>query len=347
MKATKSSQAQGSSRKTPKDVDFRNRLAKLKKRPQAMVDILALPGLQKRRKTEMETVLREATPKIRPELRIRAGVVEDRGGSNHGDNYVCKKIFVERAYEKAREKYGNKVGFKESDVVLDFGSNIGCFSVAALLAGCGTVVAVEASKESYEICKANLKHFARKTQKQKTLHAALVADGSSSHLGCAVYMYTKIDKRKNEDDYEHAPSRPNRNSLIKDEVNNSNLIVEKVDVVRTLASLCKETKATTVKMDIEGAEVDVLAATTKLPNTVQDLMVYYHFDKFPHMKVFKGFVKSLERLFKNVHIVPTPGVPKNWDWKEELKTNPDLKCKNPGGFASAKKDILVYCSDLK
>eukprot|EP00747_Dinoflagellata_sp_TGD_P077565 gnl/TRDRNA2_/TRDRNA2_159646_c0_seq1.p1 gnl/TRDRNA2_/TRDRNA2_159646_c0~~gnl/TRDRNA2_/TRDRNA2_159646_c0_seq1.p1 ORF type:complete len:355 (+),score=69.56 gnl/TRDRNA2_/TRDRNA2_159646_c0_seq1:163-1227(+) len=343
---------------TPKSSALKTKRKKsLKNRPTATVQIAAEleEKLTRKQKDEIVETFGEKFT-----MRVRRSVDEDRAGSRHGDRYVLKKIFVEDAYGKAMTKHradaanplrSAGVGRKRQRVrkVLDLGANIGAFSVQAAMRGAAEVVAVEPDVESHKLMVANLQDAMKKFKSRSTKPKITPICGAVSHrVGeDPLYLRTKIRKGVKEDELEYRPDHPNRNSLIKDAVNNSEDLVQEVKAVWSMEEVCTRYKPSLIKMDVEGSEVEIFKSLRKLPASVEELLVYYHFDKHPTMKTFGGFVASLERIFKYVQVVNTPQVPKGWDWRTELKKNPQLAPKNPGGFASAKKDILVYCAVLK
>jgi len=83
------------------------------------------------------------------------------------------------------------------------------------------------------------------------------------------------------------------------------------------------------------------------PSNFKELLVYYHLDKWPKLKDFDEFLSCLEKIFKVVAPVWTPMVPGGTTWKtwrQEARKKPALTGKTDLGMASAKRDILVYCS---
>ena len=160
-----------------------------------------------------------------------------------------------------------------------------------------------------------------------------------------VCLYHKIPKYTREKtEYEYTPGQPNRNSIIPDQVNNSS-VCQRIKNVMTLEEICKKYKPNLVKIDIEGAEVKCIDELARKQNpipSVDELLVYYHLDKFPKLRVLHRFLKNLKRVFRFVQIGPSPMLPKHW--QVELKKTRDLEGTTPRGLAAKKRDVLIYCA---
>jgi len=180
--------------------------------------------------------------------------------------------------------------------------------------------------------------------------------------------------------------KPNRNSLIKDDLNNS-AQGQLVENVWSLGSFVREVMngkgVDVIKMDIEGAEVGMfkhieLDELKEIANTDStdsnsnssstadnfELLVYYHLDKEDNLQLYKfdEFLTKLESLFKLAQPLWTPMVPKPeaggalGEWrskvKDEVAKNVKMEDRVMGrkegiGMASKKCDILVYCRGLR
>lgn len=205
------------------------------------------------------------------------------------------------------------------------------------------------------------KYQVRKYSKPKSRRKIHLAEGAvvTEEQACRpqeLKIYKRIAIGVDESSLQFAPDRPNRNSLLGgDKVNNSaeTTAVKKAITVKTIV---KSHQPDLVKIDIEGSEVPLfheLAACAKKTQGksrkkknpmegVQELLVYYHYDKFPKLAVLQQFLKNLERLYKHVEHEPHPGFPPHWERK--LRKNRELKMDFRNiGLAAKKQDILVYC----
>ena len=61
--------------------------------------------------------------------------------------------------------------------------------------------------------------------------------------------------------------------------------------------LQKHTRANAVKMDIEGAELDILEANIKFPARIKTLVCEYSFSHDVSVKRFKKIIKLLKSQF--------------------------------------------------
>jgi len=273
-------------------------------------------------------------------------------------------MFKDRPYKCLRQKYcGKSAGdfFKKGRRVLDLGANIGAFSVQAAFGGCH-VTALEPDGETFRVLEKNAqengKQYAPLSGKIKCIqgavaHRAKLGKGSLSKL----YLYPKVAKPlvRKLGSLEYRPDRPNRSSLLLDSVNSckDTRFLEEVKSCYSLKGAIAKFKPELVKADIEGAELDAVlhsfARDRKelLETSVQELLVYYHLDKHPRLAKFDAFLTKLEALFTTVALEPCPSLdPRGWvqDWRKESRRNGGLEPRTDGlGFASAKRDVLVYC----
>mmetsp|Transcript_9210 Transcript_9210/g.27258 ORF Transcript_9210/g.27258 Transcript_9210/m.27258 type:complete len:361 (+) Transcript_9210:76-1158(+) len=293
-------------------------------------------------------------------FKIRKSVTEDAKGSKHGDNYILKKMFADRPYESAHNRFQKDPNLpsklKGVDLfanrnVLDLGANIGTFTVQAAVNGAKSVLAYEPDPETFRQLKLNIE-LNGKNSICSAVQAGASADGKTASI------YTKVRKNmlENAGDLDYRPDRANRNSLISDCVNP----VATGEQVKTekLGGIVRKFRPELVKCDIEGMELgifDDLANKTESNkcgsdlSSVQELMVYYHVDKWPKLRDFEQFLTNLKKLFPFVQPVWTSKIPdpeKKWDWRKELKTNPELegRSKEELGPAAKQMDILVYCA---
>lgn len=141
------------------------------------------------------------------------------------------------------------IDFKDK-IVLDIGACAGSFSKLALDNGAKQVIAVEPHPTNIEVFKKNV-------PEAFLFEAAVVAD----------------DYKENEISFYTAPSG---NLTISSTATPKRLSSREVSIVQTVkfSELLEKYKPQVVKMDIEGAEFDILKS--QLPNYVEEFMAEFH-----------------------------------------------------------------------
>lgn len=185
----------------------------------------------------------------------------------------CKK----QVYRKK-----GKLEIEAGDIWLDLGANIGGFSIHAMKQGASRVYALEPEKENYEILEGNIAHnglggFI------KAMRAAVVA-GDQKRM--RLYI---CNGEKNKYRHTLVPIK-RRESVTVDCIKFDTLIKEGI---------------TAVKMDIEGAEMEILDATENW-HGVKKLAMEYHFDMDRSVANFRRRMKKLEAHFPHVEYARVP-----------------------------------------
>lgn len=168
------------------------------------------------------------------------------------------------------------------ETILDLGANIGTFSVLAALSGATRVYAFEPEPGNFKMLKTNTAAF-----EGVEVYEAAVTTSSADEVsffltkGNASVCHSVIQFK----------GRP--------EIKVAN---------KNFAELLKETKATVIKMDIEGTEFDLLSEP--LPDHVLDVAVEIHFNK-PGNREIK-FPALVEAFSKWKCVVEPKSTGKNW-----------------------------------
>lgn len=182
------------------------------------------------------------------------------------DQYVCGQVCGE--YKKLPIK---------DRVVLDLGGNIGAFAVYASLLGCKQCISYEPDVDNYNLLQTNTRSYSN-----IIIHQAAVITKSAD----AVRFYKTTGSAK--DGYSIIPFRGR---------------VESVVPAVSFKSVLEKYKPSTIKMDIEGAEFDLLIEND-LPAYVKDIIVEIHFSK----KEFREKYHTLVSRFKNWNVIIQPKV---------------------------------------
>jgi len=186
-----------------------------------------------------------------------------------------------KAVEEVVEKHGyvrKYFQIEHGERWLDLGANIGAFSCFAAQKG-ALVTAYEAEPQNADLARHNIELNGYTVD----LHQqAIVADGVTQPT---VNLYLSNT------DYGQW-----RNSLYKSK-NRRAVPVEAVRISETLTGI------DAIKMDIEGAEIDILFTIADFKN-VQKLVFEYHFDVNKSIPLFMQIIARLKKMFKNV-IHPT------------------------------------------
>lgn len=207
------------------------------------------------------------------------------------DEYVIK--------ENAGSQY-NKLQLRPKDVVLDIGANIGAFSVLNA-DKVKRILAYEPEPENFLLLKKNIAR--NEIENIRCVRRAIVGDDS---LSVTLYKNTK----KNMGSHSMYVKRG------------------RIPIVVTASHIDEvilKHKPTVAKIDIEGAEFDIVMNSTKL-GTLREVIIEYHMAalKDKDLSMYRDFVAKLKTIFKTVDY--PKGVEKNWYVKvyatqeEESKT---------------------------
>jgi FkbM family methyltransferase len=193
------------------------------------------------------------------------------------DIKVIKEVLSDNVYEKA------KINFtvEKTDNWLDLGGNIGTFALLALSRG-AKVTTCEPEPDNLKILNANLnRNF--KGKDWSIIDAAITIENSTE-----IDLYIcKGDYNK----YRHTVHAKRGRATLK--VQNINI-----------HDLLKQKKFNAIKMDIEGAEIEILEhlkAEDYAKYNIQKLTFEYSFDVDDSIPRFMAIIRKLEKAFKTVH----------------------------------------------
>lgn len=195
------------------------------------------------------------------------------------ENTTDEQAILECCKKQVYRKKG-KLEIEPTDIWLDLGANVGGFAVHAAKQG-ATVYAVEPEPENFSILQNNveLNHLLANV---KCLQAACVA-GQEKTLDLYV-----CNGEKNKYRHTLIPVR-----------NREKITVKCVNFDKLIRGV------TAVKMDIEGAEMDIFDATEDWHN-VRKLAFEYHFDMDRSVANFRRRMKKLEKHFPHVEFARVP-----------------------------------------
>jgi FkbM family methyltransferase len=190
------------------------------------------------------------------------------------DVKVITEVLTKYAYQK------KSVGFliEQSDVWLDLGANIGTFSLFVLSVG-GEVIAVEPEQNNLEILEKNLmENFSSK-------HTILPigVDIKSSKKD---FYLCKGDYNK----YRHSLFYKKGREKIT------------IPIIGIRELLKKHPSINAIKMDIEGAEIEILELLNKEDyKNINKLVFEYTFDVDRSIPRFMNIINKLKSIFEIVH----------------------------------------------
>ena len=168
-----------------------------------------------------------------------------------------------------------EISYKNCKKWLDLGSNIGTFAIKAANSGC-EVIAYEPEPDNFEIL----------LQNTQDLNVTPIKAGVMNTI--------------------NAPNVPLY--ICKGEYNKYRHTVFKVrgrrsiDIeVHAFADVLDQYKPDGVKIDIEGAEIDILDSMDVWPSYVNQLVFEYSFDRDSSIKRFVGIIDKLKNNFDEVY----------------------------------------------
>jgi FkbM family methyltransferase len=193
-----------------------------------------------------------------------------RSGST--DEKVIEEILINGAYRKP--KIGFDIG--PNDVWLDGGAQIGIFAEYAASRGAKKVVCYEPEKSNFALLKKNCESLTGKYQTEfETINRALTNKGGYEVLHVAPNTWR------------HAIDTHYKKKLPTQRI--------KCDAFRD--ALKKRPEINCVKLDIEGAELEILKNPQPFEN-VNKLVFEYSFTKNRSMNYFFSCVVELKKNFK-------------------------------------------------
>ena len=188
------------------------------------------------------------------------------------DAKVIDEVIKRNVYE--HKKFGFHVA--ECPVWLDLGANIGTFSCLASSKG-SRVIAFEPEPDNFEL----LEHNVALNKSNVTCLQKGVVAGPTGTLDLYVCKgsYNK---------YRHTIFKKRGREAIQIQVENIQKVLEKY-------------KPNGVKIDIEGAEIDILESMTVWPEHVTHLVFEYSFDIDPSIARFRTIIERLQQTFTVHH----------------------------------------------
>lgn len=197
-------------------------------------------------------------------------MIKHREGTT--DEKVIEEIFEKKAYRKP------SIGFdvEPLDVWLDLGAQIGCFSVWAADRGAKHIYAYEPEPSNFALLKVNTKELPATAFNK----AVCLKDGKTNF-----YLAPNTWRHSMERNYKKEQEK---------------IQIDCLDVRKLIAN--EEINA--VKMDIEGAEIEILESVDNW-HKVRKLVFEYSFTKAKDMKRFFRIAEKLRNHFQIVSYPPS------------------------------------------
>ena len=210
------------------------------------------------------------------------------------DETIIKEVLQRNVYQK------KKIGFliEPTDVWLDCGGNVGCFSLLVLSAG-GTSVIVEPEPENLKMIEQNLE---ANFPNQKGESYDIIPGAVDIEEKVKKFYLCRTDYNKS------------RHTLY--EKKGWKHIEVQCHTLKSILETYPEINA--IKMDIEGSEIDILEHYDFSNfQKIQKLVFEYSFDVDRSIPRFLNIVKRLEKCFKVVNftkIDPNDSDKKTYDF---------------------------------
>lgn len=201
------------------------------------------------------------------------------------DQKVIDEVITRHVYEHKR--FGFQI--QNCPLWLDLGANIGTFSCLAASKG-SKVIAFEPEPDNFELLNANIK---LNSLKGITVFQEGVVAGPDGTLD--LYL-CKGDYNK----YRHTIFKKRGRASISIKVRNFQKVLE-------------EFRPDGVKIDIEGAEIELLESMKVWPEHVKQVAFEYSFDIDPSMKRFRDIIDLLKTQFQ-VHHRKVDWTIEKWVW---------------------------------
>jgi FkbM family methyltransferase len=174
----------------------------------------------------------------------------------------------------------NKLHITSDDTVVDFGLNIGMFTLFALSKGAKKIYSYEAEKSNYELATQNLALNEIAPERYNLFNKAVVGNDDAERI-----FWINEKKNKGAHSLIHKRGR-------------STMVVEAINI-NTVFESCKPT---VVKMDIEGGEYECLKAVKSFDG-IRELILEFHHTHLNDTKTHEKYNEILALLrsqFANV-----------------------------------------------
>lgn len=174
---------------------------------------------------------------------------------------IFQEIFREKIYEKM-------YNIKKDDVVIDVGANVGIFALKAVrcVGNKGLVITIEPEPNNFELLRKNLKNYQ---------NVIILQEAVGNYCGEAkLYL--------SENSEEHSIKRDFGGGYV----------VVKIETLDSIITRLNLKKVNFVKIDVEGAEIDVLERAKKVLSTYKPVLaIEYHGNKNMNkiIKILKDF----------------------------------------------------------
>jgi len=206
------------------------------------------------------------------------------------DDIVKKRVYDRFPIIPLENKQRRKTHLPPNQVWLDLGGNVGAFSIWACHCGAKSVYCFEPDPENFKQVQTNLQLNPCTYEKVEVFQNAV------TWLAKPYQLY--VPKNNTRDKWRHT-TLPVRgrvplfpiDSKLKESVGFKDFLLQHPDI-------------TAIKMDIEGAEVEILEGMTLLDwkqTHVKYLTFEYHFDRRDE----KGSFKDLSRFYAIIHTLQT------------------------------------------
>ena len=189
------------------------------------------------------------------------------------DQKVLDEVIKRNVYE--HKKFGFLI--KDCPIWFDLGANIGTFTCLASSKGCN-VISFEPEPDNFRLLNENIQ--LNNSQNVLSLQEGVVA-GPDSTLDLYI---CKGDYNK----YRHTIFKKRGRQSISIKVKNFQKVLD-------------EFKPNGIKIDIEGAEIELLESIKVWPSYVTHIVFEYSFDIDPSIARFKAIVDSLATQFQVHH----------------------------------------------
>lgn len=176
----------------------------------------------------------------------------------------------------------SKLKITEKDIIVDFGLNIGMFTIFALNKGARKVYSFEPEKENFNLAVENVAMNISDVNRYKLYNDAVVGNNDSTRE-------FSINIKKNKGAHSLVKKRGRDTSIVT--CQNINTILDKI-------------KPTIVKMDIEGGEYECLKALKNNFKGVREFIMEFHHNHLNDYKTHEKYNEILELLrtmFDNVN----------------------------------------------
>lgn len=196
---------------------------------------------------------------------------------NTTDQKVIEEVIKRNCYERKKDNFF----LKDASVWLDVGGNIGTFTCKACNSGCSKVITFEPEEDNFNLLTTNVikNNF---QDKVVLIQSGVVAQDNIEEVELFI---CKGDYNK----YRHTIFKKRGRQSVKIPVQNFKKVIN-------------EWKPNGIKMDIEGAEIDILDSMKPedWPLSVTHLVFEYTFDIDPSLDRFRNIISNLQKHFSFV-----------------------------------------------